>query len=550
MEDIMEYNKHLPKRNEEYKSHLFMSTSSPLKNLGEDNGKNNILKNKNRHTSISLSSKIESSMAVPPCTLACPATVNIEGFITWIKQEKFIAAYELLRTTIPLPGSIGRICDHPCEIECYRRDIDGPVSICQLHRFVADYLYDHPELFQELRKNLEDTGGAIPRMNKRGADRKIAIVGAGPAGITTAYYLAQIGYKPTIFEKEKYCGGMLRYGISDYQLPRSYLQREIELLCEQGIEIRNGQKFGKDFTIKDLKNQGFKSVFLALGAHNPPPLDFEVQQEVINYFFNGIDYLEQLNREMISPDYFKGKKIIVIGGGNIAINSARTARRLGGTVTVIYENSIDMISSSHKEFNQAQEEDITFIFLTKPIRFLKKEKNLYLKCMKTNLEKSDEFGKRKLIMIPNSEFDIICDYVIYAVDRELDTFSMEQNEIILSPTGYIQVDPITLQTSQEGVFAGGEAVTGPASAIEAIAAGHEVAISIDRFLNNEDMKSGREKKKWLKTLPPTDQIVYIKREMPGVLLAHERTTSFKEINQGFTKEQAIREAQRCLHCGK
>jgi len=490
---------------------------------------------------------------VSPCKLACPAGLNAQGFIALASQEKFAEAYELIRDTIPLPGSLGRICYHPCESECNRKDIEEPVSICNIRRFIADYIYEHPEELADYRKKREEKIKAknIVEVDlKRGKEQKIAIIGAGPAGLTAAYDLARLGYKPTIFEEEKYNGGMLRYGVPDYRLSREYLRKEIELLCADGnIEIKNNQKLGKDFNLKDLKSQGFKAFFVAIGAHKSRASGVECCQGLDSHILQGVEYLEQLNREMIAPDYFKGKKLVVVGGGNVAMDSARTARRLGGEITVVYRRSLKEMPANREEIEQAQEEGIKFNFLTNPTKLHKNEKDTCLQCVNMELGEPDESGRRRPVAIKGSEFDIECDYVIFSIGQEVDAAPLEQNDIKLNKSGLIDVDPVTLQTSLDGVFSGGDAVTGPASAVEAIAAGHEAAISIDRYLNNEDLKAGREKKEKNKAEIPKEAPRFaLSRECPPLLSPDERIKSFVEVDQGFSKDQMVREAQRCLNC--
>jgi heterodisulfide reductase subunit A-like polyferredoxin len=486
-----------------------------------------------------------------PCKLACPAGLNAHGFVALAAQEKFAEAYELIKETIPLPGSLGRICYHPCETDCNRKDIEEPISICRIRRFIADYIYEHPEALAEYQKTKSEKQkdkGIIEK--KRGNDQKVAIIGAGPAGLTAAYDLSRKGYKPVIFEAEKFSGGMLHYGVPDYRLPKEYLHKEIDPLCEQEhIEIKNNQKLGRDVSIAELKKQGFKAVVLAIGAHKTRAAGIECCTGTDTCILEGVEYLKQLNRNMIAPDYFKGKTILVIGGGNVAMDSARTARRLGANVTILYRRSLKEMPAHKEEIQQAQEESIAFRFLTAPTKLHKKEKDTCLQCVKMELGEPDATGRRRPIAVPNSEYDTPCDFVIFAIGQELDTKLMEENNINISKSGFIDTDPVTLQTSQEGVFAGGDAVTGPASAVEAIAAGHTLAISVDRFLNNEDLKTGREPKEQKKADIPKETIrIPRSREQPPYLTVEERVKSFIEVDPGYSKDQVVREAQRCLNC--
>jgi heterodisulfide reductase subunit A-like polyferredoxin len=486
---------------------------------------------------------------VSPCRIACPAGLNAHAFIALASQEKYAEAYELIKETIPLPGSLGRICYHPCETECNRKDIEEPLSICRIRRFIADYMYEHPETLSDYQKNKNEK--QLERNQKgRGNDQKVAIVGSGPAGITAAYDLSKLGYKPTIFEAEKYNGGMLHYGVPDYRLPKEYLHKEIDLLCQdQQIELKNNQKLGRDFTLQDLKKQGYKAIFLAIGAHKSRSAGIEGCTGTDTCALEGVEYLKQLNRNMITLDYFKGKKILIIGGGNVAMDSARTARRLGGNVTVVYRRTIKEMPAHQEEINQAEEEGIEFIFLTAPTQLQKREKETCLQCVRMELGEPDASGRRRPKKIPESEFDISCDFTIFAIGQELDTKLMEENKIDIGENRFIKVDPITLLTSQDGVFAGGDAVTGPASAVEAIAAGHQAAISIDRYLHDEDQKKGREPQPQKKADIPKQTIhIHSSRETPLFLSPEERIKSFVEIDQGFTKEQFQREVKRCLNC--
>jgi heterodisulfide reductase subunit A-like polyferredoxin len=487
---------------------------------------------------------------ISPCRIACPAGLNAHAFIALAAQEKYAEAYEIIKEAIPLPGSLGRICYHPCENVCNRKDIEEPLSISLIRRYISDYIYEHPEEPSEYQKIKNEKQQGKQQPKKRGNDQKIAIIGSGPAGITAAYDLAKLGYRPTIFEAEKYTGGMLHYGVPDYRLPKEYLHREIDLLTQdQQIEIKNNQKLGRDFTLADLKKQDYKAIFLAIGAHKTRAIGIECCTGTNTCILEGIEYLKQLNRNMIALDYFKGKKILIIGGGNAAIDSARTARRLGGNVTIVYRRTINEMPAHKEEIHQAQEEGIEFIFLTAPTKIKKKEKEICLECIRMELGEPDATGRRRPQPILNSEFDIPCDFTIFAIGQELDTKLMEDNTINTTTNGYIQVDSITLQTSQDGIFAGGDAVTGPASAVEAIAAGHRAAISIDRYLNNEDLKQGREPQSQQKAnIPPETPRIPSPRECPTILPPEERIKSFTEVDQGYTKEQFLRETKRCLNC--
>jgi len=490
---------------------------------------------------------------ISPCKITCPADLNVQGFVALASQEKFAEAYDLTKETIPLPGSMGRICYHPCETDCNRKDIDEPVSICKIRRFIADYIYDNPALLEEYHK-LQDEKlkekGIIETENKRGKNQKVAVIGAGPAGLTVASDLAKMGYKPTIFEAEKHNGGMLYYGVPEHRLPKKYLEKEIELLCDKGnIEIKNNKKFGKDFNLSDLRKQGFKATFIAIGAHKSRSLGIDCSPDTKSCMLDGVEYLKQLNSGELPNDYFKGKNVLVIGGGNVAMDSARTAKRLGGNVTIVYRRSLKEMPAHEDEIAQAQEEGITFNFLTSPVKLHKKDGGTCLQCVSMKLGEPDESGRRRPIPLKGSEFDIDSDYVIFAIGQQIETEGLEKNKIKTSKNGIVDIDLISLQTSAEGVFAGGDVVTGPASAVDAIGAGHKAAISIDRYLNGEDLIKGRKQKDCKAAEIPDEAPRFpLKRECSLSIPAKKRIQSFEEVDQGFTHEKAVREAKRCLNC--
>lgn len=492
---------------------------------------------------------IDKSKDVSPCKLACPAGLNAQGFIALASQEKFAEAYTLIKEKIPLPGSLGRICYHPCETECNRKDIDESVSICKIRRYIADYIYENPKVLEEyLKAKYEKTESTESEKEKRDTNKKVAIIGAGPAGLTAASDLSKIGYRPTIFEAEKHNGGMLYYGIPQYRLPKEYLELEIKRLTkEDNIEIKNNQKFGKDFDLNDLRKQGFGAIFIAIGTQKSRSLGLEGCDN--KCVLQGVEYLKNLNSGKIQKDHFKGKKVLILGGGNVAMDSARTAKRLGGDVTVVYRRTLNEMPANEDEIAQAQQEDIKFKFLTSPLKVVNNTNDTYLRCVKMELGEPDASGRRRPIEIKDSEFDISTDIVIFAIGQEIETQPLEKNAVKLTGDGLIDVDPVTFQTSQEGAFAGGDAVTGPASAVEAIGAGHEVAVSIDRYLNKEDLKAGREKEDLKKAgIPPETPRFPKQRESPAYLAPKERILSFDEIERGFSKEQVVHEALRCINC--
>ncbi len=492
---------------------------------------------------------IDKSDEVSPCKLSCPAGLNAQGFIALASEEKFAEAFTLIKEKIPLPGSLGRICYHPCEIECNRKEIDESISICKIRRYIADYIYENPKVLENYLKAKQDKKESKElEKNNKNFNKKIAIIGAGPAGLTAASDLSKIGYKTTIFEAEKHNGGMLYYGVPQYRLPKEYLSLEIDrLVKEDNIEIKNNQKFGKDFNLNDLRKQGFKAIFIAIGTHKSRSLRFEGSEN--KCVLQGIEYLKSLNSGKIQKDYFKGKKVLILGGGNVAMDSARTAKRLKGDVTVVYRRTLAEMPAYDEEIIQAQEENIKFKFLASPVKIINKAKGICLRCVEMELGEPDDSGRKRPIEIKDSEFDINADVVIFAIGQEIDSKPLDKNSVNLTSDGLIDIDPITFQTSQDDVFAGGDAVTGPASGVEAIGAGHEVAVSIDRYLSKEDLKVEREKKELKKAALPPGTLRFPKhRENPAYLAPEKRILSFDEIESSLSKDQVVRESQRCINC--
>ena len=487
-----------------------------------------------------------------PCKIHCPAGLNAQGFIALASQEKFAEAYTLIREKIPLPGSLGRICYHICETQCNRKEIDEPVSISRIRRFIADYIYEHPEKLENYTKIREQNLLKIENREEvkpRGNSRKVAIIGAGPSGLTTAYDLGRIGYSITLFEAEKKNGGMLYYGIPGYRLPKDYLSLEIKSVLEEGkIEIHNGQRFGKDFTIEDLKKKGFEAVFVAIGAWKSKKFELEGTSDKV--VIQGIDFLHSLNNDKIEQDYFKRKKVLVIGGGNVAMDCARSSSRLGGDVTIVYRRTIKEMPAHIDEIKDAQEEAINFNLLTLPLKLSTLSSKTHLTCQKMKLGEPDESGRRKPIPIEGSDFDIPCDAVIFAIGQELDLSSLKGSGVDINGNNLIKVDSLTLQTSRKDVFAGGDAVTGPASAVEAIGTGHKAALSIDRYLNEEDLKKGREVLEEEPVgIPESASKTPIERNEGVKIAIKKRINTFEEVEGTYAINDAINEAKRCLNCG-
>jgi|Deesub1362A_J573_1020465.scaffolds.fasta_scaffold00150_73 putative selenate reductase YgfK subunit len=468
----------------------------------------------------------------PPCRKACPAHINIQAYIALISQGKLKEALEIIRKDIPLPAVCGRVCFSPCEDACTRKDIDEALSIRALKRLVADY---------ELKDGKYEKPKPAPRKYKE----KIAIIGSGPAGIAAAYELVRIGYPVTIFEKSSKAGGMLRECIPSYRLPKDVLDAELQYIMDLGVEIKTNSALGKDFTIESLSDAGYKAIFIATGA--PKSLNLNCEGENLHGVLHSIEFLKKVNAgEKIEL----GEKVAVIGGGNVAIDSARTAKRLGvDEVTIIYRRSEMEMPAHHKEVEEAKAEGVKFLFLASPKRFIGDNGKLVaVECLKMRLGPPDESGRRRPIPIEGSEFLVQVNTTILAIGEKPDV-SFLPKTIEISKRNTIIVDPLTLETKMPGVFAGGDVVTGPASVIDAIAAGKKAAVSINRYLRGMDLKAGREKEIPETTWVPSEEVFEKRpRQLMPVLAASERSTNFQEVELGYDVETGIREAYRCFFC--
>lgn len=466
-----------------------------------------------------------------PCTLSCPAGINVQGYVALTGIGKYKEALSLILENLPLPGVLGRICPHPCEKECNRKELDEPIAICDLKRFLADQVK-----------------GEFPLKKEESKEERVAIVGSGPAGLTAASFLALKGYPVTIFEAQPVAGGMLVTGIPPYRLPREILEEEIKGIQSLGVEIKTNSPIGPNLTLDDLFEEGYRAIFIAVGAHQDQKLNIpgEENPNVIP----GVVFLRKAN---LSQRVEVGKRVAVIGGGNVAMDAARTSLRMGAEeVTIIYRRSLSEMPASEEEIKEAEEEGIKFQFLATPIEIIPKdEKTSSLRCIRMELGDPDASGRRRPIPIEGSDFFIEVDTVIPAIGQIPDLNFLKGMGVEATGQGTIKVDPITLQTSRKGVFAGGDAVTGPWIAIEAVASGKEAAISIDRYLRGNDLSKGREKTKLRKAQfkeiyanQPKSKRVEIPRSP-----AEARRKEFSEVKKGFMEEQARKEALRCLNCG-
>ena len=470
---------------------------------------------------------------VSPCTVTCPAHVNAHGYVSLLAQGKYQEALELVMDVLPLPGTLGRICAHPCESECRRGQVDEPISIRDLKRVAADM------------GSLE----AVPIDLAEEKPEKVAIIGAGPAGLSAAYHLIRRGYKSKIFEALPVPGGMLRVGIPDYRLRPETLNKEIDNILKLGVEIQYETALGKDITVDGLFEEGYKAVFLAMGAHESRML--RVEGEDAKGVFPVIEFLRDANLGQ-APEL--GKKVLVIGGGNVAVDAARTAARLGDKeVTMIaLENEIEMPAWPW-EVEESLEEGITVMHRWGPRKIIVENgqaKGIELKSVTCVFDETGRFSP---------SYDESCletleaDSIIVAIGQAPSTSCLaDVDGVTCALNGSVAVDPVSLSTDREGVFAGGDMQYGPRVAIDAVAAGLEAAISIERYIQGLDMHADRQPLKLTGEEDyraiPNDIQIKSRLAMPK-RPAEERIKDFEEIELGFDPEKAKEEAARCLSCG-
>ena len=477
---------------------------------------------------------------VAPCSLTCPAGIDVQGYIAHIANGNYREAVKLIKEMNPLPVVCGRICTRPCEDECRRNIVDDRVGIDYLKRFASDY-------------DLNSGHHYVPN-RKAATGKKAAVIGAGPSGLSCAFYLSKKGHSVTIFERWPKGGGMLRYGIPEYRMPKDILDKEIDMIKELGVEIQYEKTFGKDITYKSLKNDGYEAIYLAVGSQVGLPIGCE--GETCPEVYSGVEFLGKVGLgEEID---LSGKNVVVIGGGNTAIDASRTALRLkADKVTLAYRRTKKEMPAHEMEIDEAEYEGVEFEFLAAPKRIISETGRLVcVEFVKMKLGEPDASGRRRPIEIPNSEFKMPADIVIGAIGQTQDLSFINDDFNIATSRNRIDIDLDLLTTNIHGVFAGGDAVTGPQTAIKAIAAGRMAAHSIDQILKGEKIRKfhGMYNHVKGKKLQEVDKDEYNDEEkkekvkMP-MLNKEERKHNFREVELGFSEEQARKEAQRCLSCG-
>jgi len=469
-----------------------------------------------------------------PCMVGCPAHNNVQGFVSLAAKGEFERAIRVIKETSPFPSICGRVCPHPCESACNRDQIDAPVAIRSIERFVADW--------DGGRKN-----HYRPKV-KEAKEARVAIIGSGPAGLSAAYFLAREGYPVTVFERLPVAGGMMAVGIPEFRLPKAILSTEIEHIQELGVDIQTGITFGSDITFDSLKQQGYQAVFLATGLHKSSRLNLD--GEDMDGVLWGIDFLRDVS---LGHPVSVGKKVIVVGGGNVAMDVAMTALRTGAeAVTLVCLESRGEMPAWEREIRSATEEGVEIVDRLGPRRLVHQNGRLSGVEFKRCTRVFDADGQFNPQYDEADRTAMDADTVIVAIGQVSDLSMAEGQGIVVRSDGTLQADLVTLATAIEGVFAGGDAHHGPASVAEAIGSGRQAAISIDRYLRGRDLRLGRmgRDKFWRAITDPQKQIYDpVARAVMPRLEAQERIRHFHEVELGLTEEMVVREANRCIMCG-
>lgn len=470
------------------------------------------------------------------CQHRCPAHMDVPGYIRLISQGKYAESYKLMRETNPFPAVCGYVCPHPCESKCKRGDFDRPVAIDALKRFVTDNIF---------KNKIKVPPPKVPQRTD-----KIAVIGAGPAGLTAANDLAGMGYAVTVFEKESQVGGMMMWAIPSYRLPREQIMFDVSQIVARGVEIKTNCAIGRPGkSIHDLFREGYKAVFIAVGAQNGKKLEIPGEAGTQGVM-DCLEFLKNVNEgDVRSP----GEKVAVIGGGNSAIDAVRTAKRLCQDAFIVYRRTREEMPALPWEIEEAEHEGVQFHFLSAPIKVVTENgKVKALECIKMRLGKPDSSGRRRPEPVPHSEFTIETDCIITAISQEADlTFLGDNHGLGVTKWGTIAVDD-NLLTNKPGVFAGGDVTLGPSTIIECIAQGHTAAKSINKYIRGEEIKKPAEKV-WVTLLENEfdereGNYDAVPRQQMGLLPVEKREGTFDLVELGLTESQAKIEALRCLKC--
>ena len=466
-----------------------------------------------------------------PCKLNCPAMTDCQKYVGEIREGRYKDAVDTIYEAFPLPASIGRVCPHPCEDACRRKMVEEPISIAFLKAFAAD--------------KVEADGTPYEVQCEPDTGKRVAIVGGGPAGLTAAYFLRRYGHAVTIYDKQPKLGGMLRYGIPEYRLPKAVLDREIQIILDAGVEVRTNTQLGRDISFDELR-VSHDAVLLALGAWKSMPM--RVPGEDLEGVYGGIDFLERLG---LGERPALGERVAVCGGGNTAMDCCRTAVRLGAKeVYVVYRRTRNEMPAADIEIEEAEEEGVTFKFLTNPIEFYGEDGHVTgMKLQVMELGEPDASGRRRPGPVEGATEDIAIDNVLMAIGQGANCTGVDAD--LLTQRGTIACDELTFRTSIDNVFAAGDVTNrGAGIAIQAIAEAQKAALCINNYLEGDEVRA---KVPYFVTQEKTpadfeDEPKQKREKMPG-LTPEQRRDNFEPIYFGFTEEQALREASRCLECG-
>ncbi|MBP1663794.1 MAG: hydrogenase [Bacteroidetes bacterium] len=468
------------------------------------------------------------------CENSCPMHMNIPAYIELIKEDRLEEAFEVTLRDNPLPGTIGRICHFHCQMRCRREQLDEPVSQGEIHRYLADTMYKlgkENEIYNRLiKEKLKPTG------------REIAVVGAGPAGLTAAYYLVRLGHTVTVYDALPEAGGVVRFGIPQYRLPKSVLQKEVQFIRKLGVKFLFNQRLGQNLSLETLKDK-YDAVYLAIGAWKN--IDLNIPGEKAKGVFAGTEILKELALGKMPK---LGERVIIIGGGNVAIDAARSLWRLGKDVTVVYRREKGDMPANGAEIFEAEAEKIRYHFLASPNEILTNARGK-VKALKVEVMSGgsiDTTGRRRPVSTGKFE-EIPCDSVVLAVGERVDSEHLSQLGLAATKDGRLIVDPFTFRTSTPKIYAGGDSVTGPSTAAEAMGMARKAAESIDLALMNENRFHMLFRKFEYKNLVPVNPKVSPKNRS-AKLTVKERVGNFQEVECGYTGEQARNEVNRCLRC--
>ena len=474
---------------------------------------------------------------VAPCVMTCPANIDIQSYLLKVEAGNYEAAVRVIKDRNPFPSACGRVCPHPCEAQCRRNLVDTPVAINHVKRFAADW----------------DMARETPWVPRRAGatGKKIAIVGAGPSGLSAAYYSAISGHEVTVFERHPEAGGMMRYGIPEYRLPKATLDREIDIIRRLGVKIQCGKNLGTHLHLEQMQKE-FDAVYMAIGSWRATPL--QIEGENSDGVWLGINFLERVVK---GDDLKLGDAVVVIGGGNTAMDCARTALRKGAKkVSLVYRRTRDEMPAQPYEVAEAIHEGIETIFLTAPSKITVADGRKQLHCIQMTLGEPDRSGRRRPVPVEGSDFVIPADTIIGAIGQSTNTqFLYNDLPVKLNKWGDVEINGRTMQTSADKIFAGGDCVTGPATVIQAVGAGRRAAEAMDSFLRKgvvrEENPNYNCSRGTLEDLPrwEFEEMPRLTRAAMPAIPDGERRAGFREVETGLTEEAARAEARRCLRCG-